>query len=251
MANLLVNHKVYDIDLIIFDKDGTLIDFHHLWGEKAILWVEWLVQQVGGDDALQAALYHTIGYNPITRRTINDSPLAVTPMPKLYTIAAAVLYQHGVGWHEAEDLVQASLAHTIEALPTADLIKQKGDVAGVCRRLQAAGVKLAIATSDSRAPTEATLPLLDIEEQISLIVCGDDKLPGKPAPDGLWHIGQQLGVNPSKIMFVGDTGSDMLTGINAGVACRVGILGGVGDHEVLDAHAHVVLESIEEILEAR
>jgi len=247
MAKLSVKQQVYDIDLVIFDKDGTLIDFHHLWGQKAILWVEWLVQQVGGDGALQAALYRTIGYDPITRRTINDSPLAVTPMPKLYTIAAAVLYQHGVGWHEAEDCVQASLAHTIEALPTPDLIKQKGDVARVCRQLQAAGVKLAIATSDSRAPTEATLPLLGIEEQISLVVCGDDNLPGKPAPDGLWHLGQQLGVEPSKMMFVGDTVSDMLTGMNAGVGCRVGILGGVGDRAALEAHAHVVLESVEYI----
>ena len=251
MAKLSVNHKIYDIDLVIFDKDGTLIDFHHLWGEKAILWVKWLVEKVGGNEALQVALYHTIGYDPVTRRTINDSPLAVTPMPKLYTIAAAVLYQHGVGWHEAEDCVQASLAHTIEALPTADLIKPKGDVAHVCRRLQAAGVKLAIATSDSRAPTQATLPLLGIEEQISLLACGDDNLPGKPAPDGLWHIGRELGVEPSKMMFVGDTVSDMLTGINAGVACRVGILGGVGDRAVLGAHADVVLESIEEILEAQ
>lgn len=248
MATLSVKGQIYDIDLVIFDKDGTLIDFHHLWGQKAILWVEWLVEQVNGDDTLKAALYRTIGYDPITRRTINDSPLAVTPMPKLYTIAAAVLYQHGVGWHEAEDCVQASLAHTIEALPTHDLIKTKGDVARACRQLQAAGVKLAIATSDSRAPTEATIPLLGLEEQISLIACGDDNLPGKPAPDGLWHLGQQLGVEPAKMMFVGDTVSDMLTGINAGVACRVGILGGVGDRAVLEAHAHVVLESIEEIM---
>lgn len=248
MAKLAVKNQLYDIDLVIFDKDGTLIDFHHLWGQKAVLWVQWLVKQVNGDNMLKNALYRTIGYDPIRQRTINDSPLAVTPMPKLYTIAAAVLYQHGVGWHEAEDCVQASLRHSIEALPTHELVKARGDVAGVCRRLQAAGVKMAIATSDSRAPTEATIPLLGIEEQISLIVCGDDNLPGKPAPDGLWHVGQQLGVEPSKMMFVGDTVSDMLTGINAKVACRVGILGGVGDRVALETHAHVVLESVEEIL---
>ncbi|MGB0386662.1 MAG: HAD family hydrolase [Ardenticatenaceae bacterium] len=247
MANLLLNGRLFDIDLVVFDKDGTLIDFHHLWGQKAILWVEWLVERVKGDDSLREALYGTLGYDSKIGRTINDSPLAVASMPKLYTIAAAVLYQHGVNWHKAEDVVQESLLVTIDALPTHDLVKPVGDVAGVCRRLRESNVQIAIATSDNRLPTEATLPLLGITEEVSLLVCGDDDLPNKPAPDALWHIGSQLGVEPAKMMFVGDTISDMLTGTNAGVGCRVGILGGAGERAALEAQADVILASIDEI----
>ncbi len=247
MAQLLLNDRIFDIELVVFDKDGTLIDFHHLWGQKAKLWVECLVQRVGGGERLREALYGTVGYDPKADRTINDSPLAVTSMPKLYTIAAAVLYQHGVGWHDAEKYVQESLAVTIDALPTHNLVKPLGDVAGVCRQLRQANVQLAIATSDNRIATEATLPLLGIEEQVSLLVCGDDNLPNKPAPDGLWHISRQLAVEPDKMMFVGDTVSDMLTGTNAGVGCRVGILGGAGERASLESHADLILESIEGI----
>ena len=64
MAQLLLNDRIFDIELVVFDKDGTLIDFHHLWGQKAMLWVECLVQRVGGGERLREALYRTVGYDP-------------------------------------------------------------------------------------------------------------------------------------------------------------------------------------------
>ncbi len=246
-ARILVHGRIFQTRLVVFDKDGTLIDFHHLWGQKARLWVETLARQVSGGEALQQALSHGLGYNPAINRVVNDGPLAVASMPKLHTIAAAILYQHGLHWHEAEQHVQASLEASIGKLPTGNLIKLRGDVAGLFQQLTQAGIQIAIITSDDRAATEATLPLLSIEGQISLLVCGDDEIPNKPAPDAIWHIGSRLGVDPAHIMMVGDTASDMITGANAGVGCCVGILHGAGDQAALAAHADVVLDSIDEI----
>jgi phosphoglycolate phosphatase-like HAD superfamily hydrolase len=103
MATLSLNDRTFDIDLVVFDKDGTLIDLHYLWGQKANLWVEGLVEQVNGDDALRQLLSRTIAYDPQRNRAITHSPLAVGTMADLYTIAATVLYQHGFGWHDAQD----------------------------------------------------------------------------------------------------------------------------------------------------
>ena len=35
MAELQVGGKTFDIDVVVFDKDGTLIDFHLMWGSRA------------------------------------------------------------------------------------------------------------------------------------------------------------------------------------------------------------------------
>lgn len=248
MATLSLNGRPFEIDLVVFDKDGTLIDLHHLWGEKARLWVEGLVEQVDGDDALRQLLSRSIGYDPERNRAITHSALAVGTMADLYAIAATVLYQQGLfGWHDAQDVIQKSLATGIGHSPTAELLKPLGDVAALFRRLKEAKVQIAIVTSDDRLATLATLELLGVKEQVSLMVCGDDEMPSKPNPAALWHISNQLAVAPAKIMMVGDSVGDMQFGSKAGVACRVGILGGASDAEELAAHADIVLESIEQI----
>lgn len=247
MAKLLLNDRTFEVELAAFDKDGTLIDFFHLWGRKARRCVETLVNQVEGDEHLRGALYSSLGYNPQTGRTAGDGPLATATMNKIYAIAATVLYQHGFSWDEAERCVQESFAAGMGALPTADLVQPLGDVARVFGQLTQAGIRIALVTTDDRAATEATLPLLGIEAQVSLLVCGDDQTPTKPAPDAIRHLGAELGIESAHTMVVGDTAADMLMATRAGVGCRVGVLSGVGDQAALAAHADVVLSSIDEI----
>jgi phosphoglycolate phosphatase len=247
MSKLAVGNQVVDVDLIAFDKDGTLVDFHHLWGRKARLWVEDLERATGGTEALRQALYGTLGYDASRERVVADGPLAVASMQKLYTLAAGVLYQHGVPWHEAEQLVEESVSRSIGALPVAESIRPLGDLAALVDRLSEAGVEAAVITSDDRAATVATLELLGVPDAIAHVVCGDDDLPNKPAPEGVLHLCACYGVSPDRVMLVGDTVSDMLTGANAGVACRVAILNGAGDAASLVEHADIVIESIDEI----
>jgi phosphoglycolate phosphatase len=247
MAKLAAGNKVVDVDLVAFDKDGTLIDFHHLWGRKARLWVEDLARATGASAELRQSLYGTLGYDETRERVVADGPLAVASMHKLYTLAAGVLYQHGVPWHEAEQIVEESVPRSIGALPVAELIRPLGDFAALVKRLGEAGVAVAVITSDDRAATEATLGLLGVPDAIAHVVCGDDDFPNKPAPEGILHLCACYGVPPNRVMLVGDTVSDMLTGTNAGVACRVAILNGAGDAASLVEHADVVIESIDEI----
>ncbi len=244
MAWLSVNGQCYDIDLVVFDKDGTLIDFHHLWVSRARGCLQELVRQVQGGEALAYALQRSLGYDPQTDRALVDGPLACASMSKLYTVVSVVLYQHGLDWHRAEKLTEQVLTANLSVVPTPDLVQPLGDVAGLFRRLTAAGVRIALATSDDRTPTQITLPLLDIETEVSLAVCGDDPIPNKPAPDALWHLAENLGVEPGRMMMVGDTVGDLMTGTSAGVVCRVGVLSGAGDRASLIPHADVILDSI-------
>ncbi len=247
MANVVLNGRPFEIELAAFDKDGTLIDFYHLWGCKARRCVETLVNRVGGDEDLRHTLYQSIGYNPQTRQTAGNGPLATATMVKIYTIAAAVLYQHGLSWDDAERCVQESFAPSMGALPTADIVQPLGDVAALFRQLTQAGARIALVTTDDRAATQATLPLLGVEEHVSLLACGDDQTATKPAPDAIRRLGAKLGIEPAHTMMVGDTTADLLMASRAGVGCRVGVLSGVGDRATLAPHADVVLGSIDDI----
>ena len=125
MAKVLLNETPFDIDLVAFDKDGTLIDFYHLWGYKAQRCVDALMQQVEGHPELGEQLYKSLGYDTETNRAASDGPLATAPIPKIKTIATTVLYQHGFGWDDAEKHVRESFALGMDAIPTADLVRPR------------------------------------------------------------------------------------------------------------------------------
>ena len=235
------------IQLIAFDKDGTLVNFHHLWGQRTRQWVEAMVAEVSGDEGLRMDLYRALGFSAAANRVVPDGPVAVASNPKIYGVAAAVLYQHGLSWHQAEALAFRSGSMIFGALPTADLIQPLGNVTSTMKRLHSRGVRIAIVTSDDRAATQTTLSLLGIGDFVDVLICGDDPLPNKPDPTAWQQMAQQVGISPARMLMVGDTESDMLFGRNGGVAGCLAVIGGAGEEAVLHQKADVLLASIDEI----
>ena len=247
MTQVIVNGRIFTPQLIAFDKDGTLVDFHHLWGQKTQRWVEAMVAQVGGGDGLRSALFRTLGFSAEKKYVVADGPVAVASNAKIYGVATAVLYQHGLSWHQAEAMAHNTGTAFFGALPTGGLIQPIGDVRGTMKRVHEAGIRVAIITSDDRAATQATLPLLGIQNYVDIVVCGDDPLPNKPDPAGWQHVAQQLGISPAQMLMVGDTESDMLFGRNGSVMGCLAVVGGAGDEGVLWKTADLLIDSIEAI----
>ena len=48
--------------------------------------------------------------------------------------------------------------------------------------------------------------------------CGDDGGPVKPDPEVLWSLAGELGVEPSRLLFVGDSVQDLQTARAAGMS---------------------------------
>jgi phosphoglycolate phosphatase-like HAD superfamily hydrolase len=245
MAVLQFGDLRFDADLVAFDKDGTLVDFESMWGRLAVVWVERLVASTGNKE-LERDLYSSLGYDPQHRRTKPQSPLAIATTGQLRAIAAGTLYRHGISWPQAEE-------HTVRAfdtsslLPLADLIRPTGDVLGILERLQDAGVRVAIVTTDHRAETEETLRLMAIAHLVDHTVCGDDGLLSKPAPDMLLAACEQSNVAPIRTAVVGDTVADLLMAQRAGAGFKAAVLTGAGDPAQLKAHADVILSSVDAI----
>lgn len=247
MAFLYVNQQRFNIDLVVFDKDGTLVDFDHLWGAKVRSGVGALVADLDGAEHLSAAIYASLGYDPDNNRTAGGGPLAVATIAKLNAIAASVLYRHGIAWEQAEMMVEQRFAPPMVAPPQPHEIRPLGEVYLTLQRMSQAGVKIAVITSDDRAGTEAGLSILGVADFVDALVCGDDDLPNKPSPQAMRRIASQLGVQSERIMMVGDTASDMRFGRNAGVACCVGIAAGAGDITALRRTADLLVPTIDAI----
>jgi phosphoglycolate phosphatase-like HAD superfamily hydrolase len=103
---------------------------------------------------------------------------------------------------------------------------------------------VAIITTDHRAESEEQLEILGITHLLDSMVCGDDGIPTKPAPDALLATCQRLGCKPARTMVVGDTTADLLMARNAGAGLVVAVLTGAGTQASLSNYADVIVESI-------
>ena len=249
MPQLKAGAVLTDADLIVFDKDGTLIDFHALWGPRMVKSAEALRTAHGPDTVSLENLYLASGYDHQSGRTCSQGPLATAPVRDLEIVVATVLFQSGLAWDKARALVNQHFSPVMSALPKPAEIKARGDVRSVLMRLRAAGFRLAVATSDNRGPTEVALEAIGVAELVDLTLCGDDTTgPTKPDPLALEYLGEQLDIPVGRMVMVGDTVSDMEMANQAGAALAVGLPGGADSREALSQMTAALLQSIEDLL---
>ena len=113
----------------------------------------------------------------------------------------------------------------------------------VIRELRARGVSVALNTGFDREITDLLLRSLKWEDLVDAVVCGDDVLQGRPAPDLIVHAMELTRtINANDVMNVGDTVVDLEAGHNARVGLNVGVLSGAHDRETLEQapHTHIL-----------
>jgi phosphoglycolate phosphatase-like HAD superfamily hydrolase len=232
------------IELLIFDKDGTLIEFHLMWGG----WVDRLAGRLEGSTglALREGLYALLGVDLATGRVHAHGLLAATPMARIREAVKAHLVDAGVTPAAAEAALDAAW-DAPDPVALARPVTDLGDLLGKLRER----VRLfAVATSDDREPTVRTLEALGIAGEFAALACADDGFPSKPAPDPVLRLCDQAGVSPSRTAVVGDSPFDLRMGRAASVARTIAVLTGVGDLATLQPLADVVLSSIADLASA-
>lgn len=230
------------IELVVFDKDGTLIEFARMWRD----WVGELgarLSEATGVDLVDQ-LFALMGVDPASGAIYPHGLLAATPMARLRELVIEAVEDEGV----APDLAARAVGEAWRAPDPVALATPVTDLPALLAALTARGIRAAVATSDDRVPTERTLAALGILDRMIAIACADDGHAVKPAPDSVLRIAAETGVPLERMLVVGDAPADARMGRAAGVRRVVGVLTGVGDRATLAPLADVVLDSIAELL---
>ncbi|HTK45790.1 MAG TPA: HAD family hydrolase [Patescibacteria group bacterium] len=243
-ARLEPSDPLDGVELLIFDKDGTLIEFHLMWGA----WVAELANRLEAATglALRDGLYPLLGVEPGSGMVLAHGLMAATPMRRIREVVEAYVAAAGAG----PDAAAAAVAAAWHAPDPVALARPVTDLKALLGRLRRRVPTFAVATSDDRGPTERTLAALGVAAEFAALSCADDGRPTKPAPDPVLYLCSTLGVPPARTAVVGDAPADLRMARAAGVRRVIAVLTGVGDRASLEPLADVVLGSIEELVPA-
>jgi phosphoglycolate phosphatase-like HAD superfamily hydrolase len=242
LSNISNEFKRTNPSLVVFDKDGTLIDFNLMWGG----WVEqqaWMVEMTT-KLPVREKLFDAMGYDWIRRSIRSKGALCCTPMSELYKIAVKILITEGMVVEQAEATIQKCWSMPDPVVTSRPL----GDIPAIFRTIKQMDMKIAVCTTDDRQPTIDTLKHLNVLDKVDMLMCGDDGIPAKPAPEQLWTICHNLGVEPHNTIMVGDTSTDMVLGKNAGCGLNIGVLGGASSLDDLAIDADVLVPTLDKVV---
>jgi phosphoglycolate phosphatase-like HAD superfamily hydrolase len=230
--------RLAGLDLVVFDKDGTLIEFHAMWGG----WVTDLADRLEAAAArpLREELYRAIGFDPVTGRADPHGGLAAMPMAVLRGLTVDVVVGAGLDRSAAE----AATGRAWHPPDPVALARPLADLALLFQALRGVGTRVGVATSDDRTPTERTLQALGVATLIDATVCADDGIPVKPDPAMVLHLCALTGAAAGRTAVVGDSVADLRMGRAAGAALCLGVESGTATRQELEPFADLVLPSV-------
>lgn len=190
-----------DIELIIFDCDGVLVDSEIL-SERLLLK---MLKEVGADVSSDYFYNHFLGYNfeHVTARVLEDFAVVLTS-----------------SFREAyrKNLLQSFNAELETTCDISTLLKQLT-------------VKTCVATSGSPDKVKNSLKCTKLNHYFEgHVFTSSEVANGKPAPDLFLFAAKQMGVNPENCLVI----EDSPTGIKAALAAKMQVVRYIGASHLKD-----------------
>lgn len=211
-----------EIEAVLFDKDGTLIDFPTIW----IPWVEDIYNHLHSSlpDCHLSLVQLKKAFGVHEGNIDPNSPLTVAGSEESITIIAFLLYELGIPWEQAVTFATAAVTIANSNQNNSPYLQPVRGIERLLIELKEAGVTMGVLTSDDTDKAEKQLEKLGLASYFQFVIGSDQVKQGKPFPDMAYLARDRYGIHLANAMMVGDTGADIELGKRAGVKSTVGII---------------------------
>lgn len=235
-------------EAVIFDKDGTLMEFDPFWVKVAESAVADMLSRLGINTVPVTEILEAFG----VRGGISDvnGILRKGTYEQAGEALCEVLERYGIKIQSAK--LSALVREAFAANSGAGEIKGCAGVKETLSRLKSLGIRLAVVTTDSADITRKCLEGLGIEKFFDKIYTDDGKTPPKPEPYCAEEFLKAYGIKPENAVMIGDTLTDAQFAENAGMKF-IAVASGAAGKELEDRAAAVIpdISGLDHIIEGR
>ncbi|SHO47535.1 HAD family hydrolase [Anaerocolumna xylanovorans] len=228
---------------ILFDKDGTLIEFREYWHMVISRLFELLEREYGVSTKTLGVLKERSGYLPEGFQ--KESIIQYATTSQIIDIWEEIIKQE-----EGSSLGKEKLFFLFEeiALTKNIAVRSLPGVDRLIPYLKEKGYLLGIATADSRRSAVHSLKKTGLLGYFDYIGCNEENTEAKPSPQMVYSFCRQTDLKPEEVLVVGDSVTDMEFAENAGTSFA-GLLTEYNDRARMEALAAITVVAIDEIIE--
>ncbi|RWE79926.1 MAG: HAD family hydrolase [Mesorhizobium sp.] len=226
-----------DIKGILFDKDGTLVDFNATWLGVA----DFMAMDAAEGDRWKAdRLLAAAGFDFVSKRFKPDSIFASGSNMDVVELWFPRL-------SDEDQMHAVSRFNEITSVQGSSMAVALPGVLDSLRALHTRSYRMGVATNDSTSGAEKTLATLGIAQLFDAAFGYDAVANPKPAPDTVIAFCDLTGLKPGEIAMVGDNRHDLEMARAGGCGLAVGVLSGTGTRDSLAPMADVILDSVADL----
>ncbi|WP_075996141.1 HAD family hydrolase [Salaquimonas pukyongi] len=221
------------IRAVLFDKDGTLIDFERTYGPAT---AQVMLALAGNDAGLAARLAEPVGFN---METCSFNPASVIIAGTARDMAHS--WAGMLGESDTETLTARIDALYLDYSRTSVVLF--AETVPALSNLKERSLSLGIATNDSEAGARDHAEQAGIHHFFEFFAGHDSGHGYKPGPGMVLAFAEAMGFDPAEVAMVGDSLHDLEAARAAG-AVRIGVASGLARAEELQPASDHLLEGI-------
>jgi phosphoglycolate phosphatase len=226
-----------EIKGILFDKDGTLVDFNATWLGIA----DFMAMDASEGDRWKAdRLLAAAGFDFATKRFKPDSIFASGSNMDVVELWFPRL-------SDEDQMLAVARFNEITSLQGSTMAVALPGIVETLGVLHRKAYRLGVATNDSTSGAEKTLLTLGVAQLFDAAYGYDAVANPKPAPDTVLAFCDLTGLKPAAIAMVGDSRHDLEMARIGGCGLAIGVLSGTGTRESLSPVADVILDSVADL----
>lgn len=238
-------HRKFAAQAIIFDKDGTLIDFDAFWVSLSRVALGAILKQLHQNESIMEEVLVAFGVQDGV--TDINGVLCKGTYKQMSQIVQEILLRHGCA--VSDDTIERMVldaysqnAHVGTVKPTCPNLRQ------VLETLKHRGIKIALVTTDNTEISVLCLEKLGVLDLFDKLYTDDGVLPVKPQPDNALDFCARTALPKEQVLMVGDTMTDVRFARNAGIRI-VGVARREEARAILAGQADAVVSELSELLD--
>ncbi|VVB69341.1 Phosphoglycolate phosphatase [uncultured archaeon] len=250
MINLRIRDKSFkDMDLLIFDKDGTLFELYPYWSKVALKRAELISKSLGiRDDSLISWITSAMGADLKNKKMNPKGPIGIYNRSYIQELLYNGLEKEGYpierdmiseAFKETDEYINQDWVLKSALVPVKGLMEFLSKIEDRC--------KCAICSYDQTGNLKHIAEMFDISDNFDLFLGGDLIKYPKPEPWGALKIMAELNVSPANTVFLGDSIFDIECGKNAQCKYQIAVISDISDAKSLMMRSDATIRDYDEI----
>ncbi len=242
MSDLILPYsKIDNVKMVIFDKDGTLIDIHHYWCSMIELRSEIIVNSLNmkNKQVVYNELLDNMGIDLELKRIKPEGPVGIKSRDFIVDVVFNIIQKYDKSYEkwmvidffkQADDYSKTKFDRIVKVLP---------GVKRVLKDLKTANIKIAIATTDLTQRAVLAMKTIRLESYFDEIVGADLVKNPKPNHDLIEFILRKSKLLKDDVVIIGDSMADLKMSENA--ECEfIGVKSGLYTKKFIDKSKNII-----------
>ena len=238
-------------EIVLFDKDGTLIDIHHYWSSmlklRGALIVDKWFRNHSEKKSIERDLIDSMGVDLSSGKIKSEGPVGIKSRNFIVNIASNVVRANGMPIEntDMEDIFLKIDTNTSSNM--IPLLKLLPGALNLLQNLQNMNILMAVVSNDITSRTVLALKTLKINNFFTEILGGDAVKNNKPSSDLALLVSKNTGIKVNKMMVIGDNPVDIQMGLSANISLNVAVLTGLSDENSFNDLSCMVIKDLKSI----